>query len=49
MYPNAPLPPDSGLFIELVDGVDGFVHISELTEEFVASMDEIDLGACDAL
>ena len=31
----------AGLFIQLVDGVDGFCHISELSENFIRSMDQV--------
>lgn len=38
-----------GIFVELFDGVDGFCHISELSEEFIRSMDEIALSAGDSI
>jgi len=38
-----------GLFIELVDGVDGFCHISELSEDFIRSMDQVDLAVGDQI
>ena len=38
-----------GLFIQLVDGVDGFCHISELSEDFIRSMDQVDLAVGDQI
>ena len=38
-----------GIFIELEDGVDGFCHISELSDEYVGAMADVEVAEGDAI
>ena len=38
-----------GIFVELYPGVDGFCHISEISEEYVRSMEDVEIAVGDAI
>ena len=38
-----------GIFVELYDGLDGFCHISQLSEAYVSKMEDVGVAAGDKI